>query len=110
MIHVLRFYKEDNNRWYVDLPDYLEQGGHKEALEMVAGADTWLDFLSNYTNEVILKVSKDVPLKEHLVQVEEGTYIAMSYNNKEYNHKLWLCSVTLFVLEEYPSIIYYEVL
>ena len=46
---ILNFYKEETNRWYVDLPCW---SGLKEDLEMVEGADLMLDILSNYTNSI----------------------------------------------------------
>ena len=41
-----RFYKEEHGGWYIDLPAYLEQGGAKGDLAMVAGADTMLDIMA----------------------------------------------------------------
>lgn len=42
---VHRFVREDNS-WYIDLPEYIEQGGSKGDLEMVSGADTMLDIIA----------------------------------------------------------------
>ena len=39
MKKTIRFYNEDN-KWYADLPDYINAGGTKEECEMVLGADT----------------------------------------------------------------------
>ncbi len=38
----LRFYKEEDHRWYVDLHEW---NGSKEELEMVMGADIMLDYM-----------------------------------------------------------------
>ena len=38
-----KFYKEETGRWYVDLPEWE---GEKAELEMVLGADTFLEILS----------------------------------------------------------------
>lgn len=46
----LKFYKETDNRWYVDLPNWE---GSKAELEMVAGA-TMLDYMSSNTSEITL--------------------------------------------------------
>lgn len=40
------FYKDEYGGWYMDLPEYLEQGGSKGDLAMVAGADTMLDSIA----------------------------------------------------------------
>ena len=51
-----RFYKEDGT-WYIDLPAYLEAGlGTKANLMMVAGADTFLEQLSNNGTEVTVHI------------------------------------------------------
>jgi hypothetical protein len=38
-----RFYKDPDGRWYVDLPEYQ---GSKQDLEMVSGADAFLEILA----------------------------------------------------------------
>ena len=53
------FYKE-NQKWYIDFPAYVEHGGAKADLQMVAGADKMLDKLSN-GKKVTLNFS-DAPL------------------------------------------------
>ena len=55
---IKRFYKE-NSIWYIDLPEFLEEGmGSKANLMMVDGADTLLDILSNNGSEVTLEFSQ----------------------------------------------------
>jgi len=39
----LKFKKNWFGRWYIDLPQYLKEGGKKADLELVAGADTMLN-------------------------------------------------------------------
>lgn len=106
----LRFYKEDDGRWYVDLPTWE---GEKADLEMVAGADTMLDILSVYWNEVWLQVD-DKPF--------EGAYemsridvtppgSGKDYWLEDYTLQIWLCDVTLFVFNgKFPETIYYKVI
>ena len=43
MTRKFKFYKEEDNRWFVDLPEWE---GDKEDLEMVMGADILLEILS----------------------------------------------------------------
>jgi hypothetical protein len=38
-MQIQTFIKEDN-QWFIDLPEYLANGGAKGDLQMVAGADT----------------------------------------------------------------------
>ena len=53
----LDFYKTEDDRWFIDLPEYIEQGGDHEDLEMVRGADQLLDILSNGSNAAQVEVS-----------------------------------------------------
>lgn len=42
----------EGSAWYIDLPQYLEQGGTKGDLAMVAGADTMLDIMAEGNDSV----------------------------------------------------------
>ena len=37
-----RFYKTDEGRWYIDLPEWLDNDMPIEALEMIDGADLYV--------------------------------------------------------------------
>ncbi|MBU3676567.1 MAG: hypothetical protein FGM54_05210 [Chitinophagaceae bacterium] len=119
------FYKE-NRTWYIDLPDYLNAGlGTKDNLMMVAGADTFLDFVCRGKNRVVVDIDlndfkgcqfmlekKRIGMDKAYLdsighpEVEYGAY----YNVKENNHQLWLCPVTEYVFGgEYPNEIYIRI-
>jgi hypothetical protein len=126
-----RFYKEDGT-WYIDLPEFLEQGfGTKANLMMVGGADTLLDKLSNNGTEATIRFSnrlfrsnmEDIVLtrtdlgydEAYLKEVghapvDDGAYYSVKSNNRNLlNHKLWLCPVTKYVFDGYyPPVIYIE--
>jgi len=53
-----RFILEDSS-WYIDLPQFLEQGGNKADLEMVSGADTMLDIIAEGKTEVTLQINTE---------------------------------------------------
>jgi hypothetical protein len=116
MTETIKFYKTKENRWYAHLPEYLEEGGSIEECEMVAGADIWLDIISDNNNEIILKLSDTKQLAEKIVLYDTdlsqpnlgATYIAHVYKEKDYNVIMWLCPVTLFVFDKYPKVIYYQ--
>jgi hypothetical protein len=107
----LSFYKREG-LWYADLPEYIEAGGSEEDCLMISGADTWLDMLAEGASRISVRISiKEIlPEKINLLEKDEsgGTYIASTYKGKSYAHQLWLCPVTLFVLGDYPGVIYYE--
>jgi hypothetical protein len=108
-----KFIKEPNGRWYIDLPHWT---GGKAALEMVEGADTMLDNLAQGANEVKLTVSEqpfdgaaELVLTEDLTgSIGGGMYLLKSYNGQEINHKMWLCSVTNWVFQKLPPVIYFK--
>jgi len=121
-----RFYK-DHEGWFIDLPEFIELGlGTKGNLAMVLGADTFLDRLSNNGTEVTLELSEyedeienydgmfeHLGYSEPVDDLEEvGHPIQMGgdYIEKELNHQIWLCPVTIFVFGgHYPDQIYYKV-
>jgi hypothetical protein len=109
----INFYKESDNRWYADLPEWE---GPKEALEMVMGADTMLDILSQGEGLISLDIDTNhIDGYEKLVFLNEtpdfgeGAYYHMeTYMGLEFNLDIWLCDVTKFVFGEFPNIIYFN--
>lgn len=103
-----RFNKEDDGRWYIDLPHWE---GSKSALEMVGGADTLLDKLSNNGDTVLLSLSteKDCPegyetLKKVIQTPPNGCVYHLGFL------PIWLCDVTKFVFDgEFPKRIHFKV-
>lgn len=121
----INFVKEEQ-LWYVDLPEFIEQGyGTKGNLLMVAGADEFLELSSNGSTCVTATVSNR-PFEnsrqlvntsvgvdpEMLAQynhpvVEDGGYYRLSENG----FVMWLCPTLLYVFESrvYPSEIYFHI-
>jgi len=101
---VFNFYKNKYGDWYIDLPEYP---GPQEDLQMVAGADTLLDFLSGNTNSFTGIISKEF--------VPGSIVISRDYQKPEPNEgeyylygelSIWLCEVTAYVLGKFPDKIY----
>ena len=115
MTKTIRFFNQ-NGKWYADLPDFIAQGGTLEECEMVLGADTWLDIISEFGNEVTLKLSDTEMLEEVALLYgvrrdgpEFGAdYVAHSYKGEIYDMMFWVCPVTIFVFGYYPDLIYYS--
>ena len=82
----LTFEKWEDGRWFVVLPEY---DGGQEDLEMVDGADTFLDYLT----EDGMYVTVDVSLEE----TEDNPII-----------DIWLCNVVHFLYGEHPEIFYFR--
>ncbi len=114
MRRTFRFYKTDEQKWYVDLPEWTKS---TVDLEMVEGADTMLDKVSENNTECYLEMS-DEPIagadKMRLVKdrtnckLGGGDYVMDTYKGKPFNHKLWLCTVTEFVFGDLPEVIYVD--
>lgn len=102
-----RFYKEGNN-WYVDLPDWK---GAKSDLLMIGGADTMLDIVSEYTNEVTVFISQEefqdadeLCFVKKAEDVGEGAYYHLEkYKGETMGLSVFLCDVTLFVFGFFPN-------
>lgn len=110
----LSFKKESDGRWYVDLPEWT--GDHAD-LEMVAGADVLLNYLTLDDETVRLAVS-EVPfsradkliLVREALELENGAIYKVSTLSgvPMENMEVWLCDVTKFVLGRFPVVIYFE--
>ena len=99
MTTAIQFFKQDN-RWYADVPNRtLEEN------EMVEGADTLLDFLSDNHNRLSLLVSTtDVPeYLLHLTMTEHDKYGATYCMSNAPEDTIWLCNVTHDILDEHPE-------
>lgn len=121
MNRVIKFIKV-NNRWYADLPDYLEGGGDFADCEMVLGADRLLDFLSCCGKEMTIEVCDDDSTGIYDVYLRslgaDDVVTGMDYQydvdlikkDKFTPHMtgiLWLCDVTKFVFDgAFPDNIY----
>lgn len=111
MERVLRFYKTEENRWFVDLPEWPVE--YIDALEMVAGADTMLDILSKNGDNVLLKISTEeregyiarLDIKELPENDFEGAFYMCDIaggNSQNNPFEVWLCGVTKYVFSKYP--------
>lgn len=127
-LKTLNFYKE-NSIWYIDLPEFLEDGlGTKANLMMVDGADIYLDNLNDGSDRVTVKLFtnpntvKEWKYDDLLKRLGEGKNqelldnighapvdCGMYYYTTRYEHRLWLCPVTLYVFEgKYPNYIFIQ--
>lgn len=110
------FYKNANKEWYMDLPNWK---GDPEDLQMIKGADAWLDLICNRQDKVLISFAAE-PFENAetltLLHVPEenlgggGVYYLETYQQQKADLKLWLCDVTCFVFDELPQKIYFKVL
>jgi hypothetical protein len=114
MTKIFRFYKDVNKEWFIDIPEWT---GSKADLEMVQGADTMLDIVSNHSEECFLKMSDESFDGAEMLTLERariqnhgggGDYILEKYQSETINHKMWLCEVTRHVFNGLPENIYFR--
>lgn len=108
----LKFYK-DHRGWWISLPEYIEAGGDPDNLAMVAGADDFLDYLSDEGTEIELVVKEEGEAylsRQRLERVDEiPTQFGKYYKDFKTKRLMWLCDVVLFVFNnEFPETIWYK--
>lgn len=112
MEKILQFYKTTTGEWFLDSPEYVKEGGNWAELQMVAGADEFLDSLGEGKDFVSVKVLSNpegIQLTQKLVRMDYiPNQVGKHYQDFMTNKLMWLCPVTLFVFGEYPAEIYYQ--
>ena len=112
-MRTFKFIKDIFGRWYVVLPEWP---GAKEDLEMVEGADTLLDILSEGLSEISLILSEQefpnadkLKFKRLADEIGNGAhYYLETYKGIPFMLPMWLCDVTYFVFSSFPEIIYFS--
>lgn len=108
-----RFVRE-GAEWFIDLPEFLAQGGSKADLQMVAGADVMLNVIAGGSDDVTLQMDT-VPFAgaDELILTERcdpilggGYYHLRSFEGKAVTQDMWLCEVTRFVFGDLPERIF----
>ena len=107
----LTFEKWENGKWFVVLPEY---DGEQEDLEMVDGADDFLEFLADdglYVNaEISLDKDERFPIKLKLAYHDEIGATYHVENLADYDKDIWLCNVVHFLYGEHPENLYFRIL
>lgn len=100
--------------WYIDLPEFIEQGGSIGDLQMIDGADKMLDMMAENENSVTMYVAKEQFEGADILTLTEkcdpfiggGYYLMKQYEGLEINRTMWLCQVTEFVFGDIPTQIF----
>ncbi|MFT3703869.1 MAG: hypothetical protein QM802_16005 [Agriterribacter sp.] len=112
-MHTYTFTKEFSG-WYIELPEYIDQGGSKGDLQMVDGADTMLDIMANGGSSITLDFNdKTFEGADEVILIEKcdpyiggGNYMIPQWEGNAIDQRLWLCAVTEFVFGYMPEIIF----
>lgn len=109
----LKFEKEESNEWYIVLPEWT---GDKADLQMVCGADNFLDIISKGESLVSVNVEREInnengfpkfvlDKRHDTPEIGGAMYYIASFHNQDFD--MWLCDVTRFVFGgELPQNIY----
>ena len=109
-----QFNKNEKGKWYLDLPEW---NGDPDDLEMVEGADQWLNLIGEGKTKVEVTMSDENFENAEiltLLHVREpnlgggGNYYLETFKGEKIALKLWLCEVTRFVFSTIPQRIYFK--
>ena len=114
-IEVYNFRKE-SGRWYIDLPEYLEQGYRKTDLEMVEGTHKLLNTIAQGGNKITLRLSTKpfqgagvLELQEHCDAPRGGAiYLMEGCQGRRLDSLIWICDIALFVFGDMPQQIFFQ--
>ncbi|RZL15287.1 MAG: hypothetical protein EOO89_13755 [Pedobacter sp.] len=113
MVRTFNFRKNGEGEWFVDLPEWI---GDPAELQMVEGADKWLELMAGTNKECAVKMSEepfsnaDVLTLFHVRDTNlsgGGDYHLDSYDGVQTDLDLWLCAVTEFVFSTLPEKIWF---
>lgn len=113
--HTYTFVKE-LGVWYIDLPEYLNEGGRKEDLRMRAGTNKLLSLLAPGQKRVTLTIdtapfadAEVLALVDICEEPQGGAiYLMETCNGREVSTLLWICDIALFVFGDTPERIYFK--
>lgn len=105
---IFTFEKMIDDRWFVVLPEW---DGDKDDLEMVLGADTMLDILSQGDNKISITIATE-PSEDYIFKLtkkdkncnEGGAWY--DAHSDLFDFEVWLCHVNKFVFGDHPEFIY----
>lgn len=111
--HTYTFVKEDTT-WYIDLPDYLAQGGEREDLRLRAGTNRLLKMLAGKSRTVAVTIDSEpfegagvLELVDHCPAPRGGAIYLMERGH-EASVLIWICDIALFVFGDMPTRIYFK--
>lgn len=109
-MNIFRFYK-DAGEWFLDLPDYLDDGGAKADLRMVEGVGDLLRLLAHGEMKVYLRVDL-LPFEDARGSLSNIPSIDGHYNistkTKRCRGRIILPSLLIYIYGGYPAILYFK--
>jgi hypothetical protein len=105
------FFKE-NGGWHVHLPE--TKAGRQADLDLVDGADTMLNLMSDGSDEVTLTLNTEPFENAEMLELlhpckpflKGGYYLMREHDGKQVNYGMWISDVTQVVFGDVPEKIY----
>ena len=107
MTKILKFIKL-SERWFVDIP----WKGSVDDLQMVSGADTLIESLSDDNSTLVVEISTEPIESEYKLKLSHDDEFGAYYKvwTFEMKNEIWLCNVTKHVFGEFPKELYIKLL
>lgn len=112
VIYTVHYYKL-GNKWYLDYPPYIDDGGNPDDLERIGYFHDFLEFVSAGAHSLSFLMSVD-PIKGADVMTliggsgdnTGGYYLLERFQGKELKYELWMNTVLYHQQNELPQKIY----
>jgi len=109
----LEFEKDPDGKWYAIIPEWQ---GEKSELEMVCGADDFLNHVTKHDRCWITFSDEEFEGSEpmHLVELMQPPHTGAYYHLKHFKgvpieQTMWLCDVTkVMFIRGFPDVIYID--
>ena len=103
-----------NGGWHVNLPTSRIRSKKKECLDLVEGADSMLNLMSDGKDKVTLALNTEPFENAELLELlstcqpflEGGYYLMREHDGKQINYEMWICDVTRLAFGDTPEKVY----
>ena len=108
----IRFIKEEDGKWFADLPEYLAASGDRDNLEMIAGSREIIELMAGSARELSLLADTAPFLGSDELALCQGDgngggyYEMKTFQQIPVDHELWLCELLQLLFGALPDRIY----
>ena len=105
-----------NEKWFIELPEFVEQGGIESDLEIETGNNVLFEMLSHGKTRICFFAS-ETPFEnaDKLVLLEPATssvggayYTIQNFQGQLMNKRIWIKDLLLLIFEDHPETIYFK--
>jgi hypothetical protein len=108
-------YYKFGNRWFLDLPEYIEQGGDEEDLERVGAFHDFLELAAQGEDTVVFQIdtqffdgADSAVLTGSSGENTGGYYRITSFNDQPVDFELWFNLFHFIKQPELPQMVYFK--